>query len=40
MYRIFDRDAWQKLGNMDPDVAMEKYVAILSEKVPGWSQQG
>ncbi|PWA82922.1 FERM/acyl-CoA-binding protein, 3-helical bundle [Artemisia annua] len=31
-------DAWQKLGNMDPDVAVEKYVAILSEKVPGWSQ--
>lgn len=33
-------DAWQKLGNMDPDVAMEKYVAILSEKVPGWSNKG
>nr|GEY33486.1 FERM/acyl-CoA-binding protein, 3-helical bundle [Tanacetum cinerariifolium] len=31
-------DAWKKLGNMDPDLAMEKYVALLAEKVPGWSQ--
>ena len=32
------RNAWQKLGNMNPDVAMELYIALLSEKVPGWSQ--
>ncbi|PWA58784.1 FERM/acyl-CoA-binding protein, 3-helical bundle [Artemisia annua] len=31
-------DAWQKLGNMDPEVAMEKYITLLSEKVPEWSQ--
>ncbi|KAI3491382.1 hypothetical protein L1887_44310 [Cichorium endivia] len=30
-------NAWQKLGNMDPDVAMEQYITLLSEKVPGWS---
>ncbi|GKC82103.1 FERM/acyl-CoA-binding protein [Tanacetum coccineum] len=31
-------DSWKKLGHMDPDVAMKKYVALLAEKVPGWSQ--
>ncbi|CAI9281986.1 unnamed protein product [Lactuca saligna] len=31
-------NAWQKLGNMDPDVAMEQYITLLSEKVPEWSQ--
>lgn len=31
-------NAWQKLGNMDPDVAMEQYITLLSEKVRGWSQ--
>ncbi|KAJ0754603.1 putative acyl-CoA-binding protein, ACBP [Helianthus annuus] len=32
------RNSWQKLGNMNPDVAMEKYIALLSEVAPGWSQ--
>ncbi|GJX59797.1 hypothetical protein Tco_0291187 [Tanacetum coccineum] len=30
-----DEDTWQKLGNMEPDVAMKKYVTLLAEKVPG-----
>ncbi|XP_062216215.1 acyl-CoA-binding domain-containing protein 5-like [Phragmites australis] len=28
--------AWQKLGNMHPEIAMEKYMNLLSENVPGW----
>ncbi|XP_073012485.1 uncharacterized protein [Typha latifolia] len=28
--------AWQKLGNMNPEVAMEQYVDLLSESIPGW----
>ncbi|KAI7742113.1 hypothetical protein M8C21_007254 [Ambrosia artemisiifolia] len=31
-------NSWQKLGDMTPDVAMEKYIALLSELVPGWTQ--
>ncbi|KAK1433435.1 hypothetical protein QVD17_10345 [Tagetes erecta] len=31
-------NSWQKLGNMNPDVAMEKYIALVSELAPGWSQ--
>ncbi|KAF7830562.1 subtilisin-like protease SBT1.7 [Senna tora] len=31
-------NAWQKLGNMNPEVAMEQYVTLLSDKVPGWEQ--
>ncbi|XP_019429833.1 PREDICTED: acyl-CoA-binding domain-containing protein 3-like isoform X1 [Lupinus angustifolius] len=29
-------NAWQKLGNMNPEVAMEKYISLVSDKVPGW----
>ncbi|XP_073138468.1 acyl-CoA-binding domain-containing protein 3-like isoform X2 [Henckelia pumila] len=29
-------NAWQKLGNMSPEEAMEKYIRILSESVPHW----
>ncbi|KAL8172051.1 hypothetical protein V2J09_023855 [Rumex salicifolius] len=29
-------NAWQKLGSMIPEEAMEKYINLLSEKVPGW----
>lgn len=32
------RNAWQKLGNMSPEEAMEQYLAILSDKVPGWME--
>ncbi|RCV45676.1 hypothetical protein SETIT_9G472300v2 [Setaria italica] len=28
--------AWQKLGNMHPEIAMEKYMTLLSETIPGW----
>ncbi|XVF39831.1 hypothetical protein PTKIN_Ptkin01aG0063700 [Pterospermum kingtungense] len=31
-------NAWQKLGNMSPDAAMEQYVALLSDRVPGWME--
>ncbi|KAG8384299.1 hypothetical protein BUALT_Bualt04G0103900 [Buddleja alternifolia] len=29
-------DAWQKLGNMSREMAMEKYVDILSKAIPWW----
>ncbi|CAL5206070.1 unnamed protein product [Lathyrus oleraceus] len=29
-------NAWQKLGNMSPDVAMEQYIGLVSDKFPGW----
>ncbi|XP_074563283.1 uncharacterized protein LOC141819920 [Curcuma longa] len=28
--------AWQRLGNMDPEVAMELYISHLTENVPEW----
>uniref|UniRef100_A0A0E0KB61 ACB domain-containing protein n=1 Tax=Oryza punctata TaxID=4537 RepID=A0A0E0KB61_ORYPU len=28
--------AWQKLGNMYPETAMERYMNLLSETIPGW----
>ncbi|XVF36389.1 hypothetical protein REPUB_Repub19eG0054500 [Reevesia pubescens] len=31
-------NAWQTLGNMNPEAAMEQYVALLSERVPGWME--
>lgn len=32
------RNAWQKLGNLSPETAMEQYIAIVSDKVPGWME--
>ncbi|KAI3451949.1 hypothetical protein Pfo_008614 [Paulownia fortunei] len=29
-------NAWQKLGNMSREMAMEKYVNILVKAIPGW----
>ncbi|KAJ4966436.1 hypothetical protein NE237_018285 [Protea cynaroides] len=29
-------NAWQQLGNMNPEVAMEQYISLLSDSVPGW----
>ncbi|GFP78918.1 acyl-coa-binding domain-containing protein 3 [Phtheirospermum japonicum] len=29
-------NAWQKLGNMSRETAMEKYIDILSKAIPGW----
>lgn len=31
-------NAWERLGNMNPEVAMEQYIALLSERVPGWME--
>ncbi|KAK8683908.1 hypothetical protein V6N13_039953 [Hibiscus sabdariffa] len=31
-------NAWQRLGNMNPEAAMEQYVTLLSDKVPGWME--
>ncbi|KAM0942381.1 putative acyl-CoA-binding protein, ACBP [Dioscorea sansibarensis] len=31
--------AWQKLGNMNPEVAMEQYINLLSESIPEWMEQ-
>ncbi|KAF8406230.1 hypothetical protein HHK36_008315 [Tetracentron sinense] len=30
------RNAWQRLGNMNPEEAMEQYITLLSESVPRW----
>ncbi|RWR92312.1 trichohyalin isoform X3 [Cinnamomum micranthum f. kanehirae] len=30
------RHAWQRLGNMNPEVAMEQYINLLSDSIPGW----
>ncbi|KAK3231255.1 hypothetical protein Dsin_003136 [Dipteronia sinensis] len=32
-------NAWQKLGNMNPEEAMEQYVTLLSDRVPGWREE-
>lgn len=31
-------NAWQRLGNMCPEVAMEQYISLLSRSIPGWMQ--
>ncbi|XP_039018494.1 acyl-CoA-binding domain-containing protein 3-like isoform X2 [Hibiscus syriacus] len=31
-------NAWQRLGNMDPEAAMERYVTLLSDRFPGWME--
>ncbi|KAG8632669.1 acyl-CoA-binding domain-containing protein 3 isoform X1 [Manihot esculenta] len=31
-------NAWQRLGNMNQEVAMEKYIDLVSDKVPGWME--
>ncbi|XP_073157131.1 uncharacterized protein [Henckelia pumila] len=32
-------NAWQNLGNMSRETAMEKYIKILSEQVPEWKDE-
>lgn len=34
---LFHRNAWQSLGNMNPEVAMEQYVTLLSGSIPEWA---
>ncbi|NP_001268019.1 acyl-CoA-binding domain-containing protein 3-like precursor [Vitis vinifera] len=31
-------NAWQRMGNMSREVAMEQYIALLSDRVPGWME--
>ncbi|KAJ7966546.1 Acyl-CoA-binding domain-containing protein [Quillaja saponaria] len=31
-------NAWQRLGDMSPEAAMEKYITLLSDRVPGWME--
>ncbi|KAH7653835.1 FERM/acyl-CoA-binding protein [Dioscorea alata] len=31
--------AWQRLGDMNPEMAMEKYMDLLSEQIPGWTRE-
>lgn len=31
-------NAWQRLGNISPEVATEEYIDLLSEKFPNWMQ--
>ncbi|KAL6982992.1 hypothetical protein U1Q18_016387 [Sarracenia purpurea var. burkii] len=31
-------NSWQRLGNMNPEAAMEQYIALLSDEVPGWME--
>ncbi|KAF3332246.1 acyl-CoA-binding domain-containing protein 3-like protein [Carex littledalei] len=31
-------NAWQKLGDMNPTVAMERYVTLLQECIPDWNE--
>lgn len=34
---IYARNAWQKFGSMNPEEAMEKYITLVSDKFPGWT---
>ncbi|KAG6403429.1 hypothetical protein SASPL_135650 [Salvia splendens] len=31
-------NAWQKVGNISEEIAMEKYIATLSEVIPDWNK--
>lgn len=33
----FARQAWQKLGAMPPEEAMQKYIDIVTELYPSWA---
>ncbi|CAK9320442.1 unnamed protein product [Citrullus colocynthis] len=30
-------NAWKQLGNMTPEVAMESYINLVTENIPGWT---
>lgn len=36
-YLVFSRQAWQKLGAMPPEEAMQKYIDIVTELYPTWA---
>ncbi|MQL95910.1 hypothetical protein Taro_028576 [Colocasia esculenta] len=31
--------AWQRLGSMNPEMAMEQYITLVSDNIPGWMLQ-
>ncbi|KAG6401234.1 hypothetical protein SASPL_138084 [Salvia splendens] len=31
-------NAWQKVGNISEEIAMEKYIATLSDLIPDWNK--
>ncbi|XP_062101850.1 acyl-CoA-binding domain-containing protein 3-like isoform X2 [Humulus lupulus] len=31
-------NAWQQLAEMTPEMAMERYISLLSESIPGWME--
>ncbi|XP_034897237.1 acyl-CoA-binding domain-containing protein 3 [Populus alba] len=31
-------NAWQRLGNMSPEAAMEQYIGLVSDRAPGWME--
>lgn len=34
------RQAWQKLGAMPPEEAMEKYIELVTQLYPAWVEGG
>uniref|UniRef100_A0A7N0TR66 ACB domain-containing protein n=1 Tax=Kalanchoe fedtschenkoi TaxID=63787 RepID=A0A7N0TR66_KALFE len=32
-------NAWQRLGNMNPEEAMKQYISVVSDLVPEWAEQ-
>ncbi|KAG7026950.1 Acyl-CoA-binding domain-containing protein 3, partial [Cucurbita argyrosperma subsp. argyrosperma] len=37
--KLDSRNAWKQLGNMTPEVAMERYINLVSENIPGWTSK-
>jgi acyl-CoA-binding protein len=37
LWVIYTRQAWQKLGAMPPEDAMQKYIDIITELYPTWA---
>jgi acyl-CoA-binding protein len=35
--RVFARNAWNKLGAMPTEEAMEEYITIVDELFPNWA---
>ena len=35
----FARNAWQKLGSMPQEEAMQKYIAVLTKIDPNWYEE-
>lgn len=33
---LVTRQAWQKLGSMPPEEAMQKYIDIITKLYPSW----